>query len=45
MMYCRNNIITGNNNTGINIVLTFATGDPKANDPNSEGNPDRGGNS
>lgn len=35
-----NNIITGNNNTGITIV-DLATGDPKANDPNSEGNPDR----
>ena len=35
-----NNIITGNNNSGITIV-DLATGDPKANDPNSEGNPDR----
>ena len=35
-----NNIITGNNNTGITIV-DLATGAPKANDPNSEGNPDR----
>lgn len=35
-----NNIITGNKNTGITIV-DLATGDPKANDPNSEGNPDR----
>lgn len=35
-----NNIITGNNNTGITIV-DLASGDPKANDPNSEGNPDR----
>lgn len=35
-----NNIITGNDNTGITIV-DLATGDPKANDPNSEGNPDR----
>ena len=35
-----NNIITGNNNSGITIV-DHATGDPKANDPNSEGNPDR----
>ncbi len=35
-----NNIITGNNNTGITIV-DLANGDPKANDPNSEGNPDR----
>ncbi|MEO1010778.1 MAG: parallel beta-helix domain-containing protein [Bacteroidota bacterium] len=35
-----NNIITGNNNAGITIV-DHATGDPKANDPNSEGNPDR----
>ncbi|MGV8813738.1 MAG: parallel beta-helix domain-containing protein [Gelidibacter sp.] len=34
------NIITGNNNTGITIV-DLANGDPKANDPNSEGNPDR----
>lgn len=35
-----NNIITGNNNTGITIV-DLANGAPKANDPNSEGNPDR----
>lgn len=35
-----NNIITGNNNTGITIV-DLATGAPKANDPNSEPNPDR----
>lgn len=35
-----NNIITGNKNTGITIV-DLANGDPKANDPNSEGNPDR----
>lgn len=35
-----NNIITGNNNTGITIV-DLANGDPKANDPNSDGNPDR----
>ncbi|WP_027126973.1 parallel beta-helix domain-containing protein [Gelidibacter mesophilus] len=35
-----NNIITGNKNTGITIV-DLATGDPKANDPNAEGNPDR----
>lgn len=35
-----NNIITGNKNSGITIV-DLATGDPKANDPNSEGNPDR----
>lgn len=35
-----NNIITGNDNTGITIV-DLANGDPKANDPNSEGNPDR----
>ncbi len=35
-----NNIITGNNNTGITIV-DLATGAPMANDPNSEGNPDR----
>ncbi|EAR01507.1 parallel beta-helix domain-containing protein [Maribacter sp. HTCC2170] len=35
-----NNIITGNNNTGITIV-DLATGAPRANDPNSEGNPDR----
>ncbi|WOD43872.1 parallel beta-helix domain-containing protein [Hwangdonia lutea] len=35
-----NNIITGNDNTGITIV-DLATGAPKANDPNSEGNPDR----
>jgi parallel beta-helix repeat protein len=35
-----NNIITGNNNTGITVV-DLANGDPKANDPNSEGNPDR----
>ena len=35
-----NNIITGNINSGITIV-DLATGDPKANDPNSEGNPDR----
>jgi parallel beta-helix repeat protein len=35
-----NNIITGNNNTGITIV-DLANGDPKANDPNAEGNPDR----
>ncbi len=34
------NIITGNNNTGITIV-DLATGAPKANDPNSEPNPDR----
>lgn len=35
-----NNIITGNDNAGITIV-DLANGDPKANDPNSEGNPDR----
>lgn len=35
-----NNIITGNKNAGVTIV-DLATGDPKANDPNSEGNPDR----
>ncbi|MFS4455627.1 parallel beta-helix domain-containing protein [Maribacter sp. 2304DJ31-5] len=35
-----NNIITGNDNAGITIV-DLATGDPKANDPNSEPNPDR----
>ncbi len=35
-----NNIITGNNNSGVTIV-DLANGDPKANDPNSEGNPDR----
>lgn len=35
-----NNIITGNKTTGITIV-DLANGDPKANDPNSEGNPDR----
>lgn len=35
-----NNIITGNNNAGITIV-DLANGDPKANDPNAEGNPDR----
>ena len=35
-----NNIITGNNNSGITIV-DLANGDPKANDPNAEGNPDR----
>ena len=35
-----NNIITGNNNAGITIV-DLANGDPKANDPNTEGNPDR----
>ncbi len=35
-----NNIITGNKFSGITIV-DLATGDPKANDPNSEGNPDR----
>jgi parallel beta-helix repeat protein len=35
-----NNIISGNENTGITIV-DLANGDPKANDPNSEGNPDR----
>ncbi len=35
-----NNIITGNDNSGITIV-DLATGAPKANDPNSEGNPDR----
>ena len=35
-----NNILTGNNNTGITIVA-LATGAPKANDPTSEGNPDR----
>ena len=35
-----NNIITGNDNSGITIV-DLANGDPKANDPNSEGNPDR----
>ena len=35
-----NNIISGNNNTGITIV-DLATGAPTANDPNSEGNPDR----
>ncbi|MCP4976642.1 MAG: cytochrome-c peroxidase [Maribacter sp.] len=35
-----NNIITGNNNTGITIV-DLATGAPRANDPSSEGNPDR----
>ncbi|MCL6267054.1 parallel beta-helix domain-containing protein [Flagellimonas myxillae] len=35
-----NNIITGNNNTGITIV-DLANGMPRANDPNSEGNPDR----
>ncbi len=35
-----NNIVTGNNNTGITIV-DLATGDPKANDLNTEGNPDR----
>lgn len=35
-----NNIITGNKFAGITIV-DHATGDPKANDPNSEGNPDR----
>jgi len=35
-----NNIVTGNDNTGITIV-DLANGDPKANDPNSEGNPDR----
>lgn len=34
------NIITGNNSTGITIV-DLENGDPKANDPNSEGNPDR----
>ena len=35
-----NNIITGNDNAGITIV-DLANGDPKANDPNAEGNPDR----
>ncbi len=35
-----NNIITGNDNSGITIV-DLANGDPKANDPNVEGNPDR----
>ncbi|MEM9141597.1 MAG: parallel beta-helix domain-containing protein [Bacteroidota bacterium] len=35
-----NNIITGNDNAGITIV-DLATGDPKAKDPNIEGNPDR----
>ncbi|WP_224490153.1 parallel beta-helix domain-containing protein [Robertkochia flava] len=35
-----NNIITGNNNAGITIV-DLANGDPKANDPSAEGNPDR----
>lgn len=35
-----NNIITGNDNAGVTIV-DLATGAPKANDPNSEGNPDR----
>jgi parallel beta-helix repeat protein len=35
-----NNIISGNNNTGITIV-DHLTGAPTANDPNSEGNPDR----
>lgn len=35
-----NNIITGNDNAGITIV-DLTNGDPKANDPNSEPNPDR----
>lgn len=35
-----NNIISGNNSTGVTIV-DLKTGAPKANDPNSEGNPDR----
>ncbi|MFS4415222.1 parallel beta-helix domain-containing protein [Maribacter sp. 2307ULW6-5] len=35
-----NNIISGNDNAGVTVV-DLATGAPKANDPNSEGNPDR----
>lgn len=35
-----NNIVSGNNSTGVTIV-DLKTGEPKANDPNSEGNPDR----